>query len=145
MSYPEIITEGVRDLIVQLDQQLSCDYVVYDINYKGSEYKFRLPLFKYEEEPFKRSKKLFIRALLKDAIDRLIDHELYAESVDENPWTDVHELLSSHIERIEMQSPIASEVYAAAHDRSVGKQIDLNYDSWSVKVQDIKLYDNEEL
>lgn len=147
------VKKHLYNLVKGLDMMLDSSYVDYDISYNNSEFKFKQPIYESDKKELKKQRNLLIKWMLRDALDQYLDEVIYDECDDydkcsHGSWNDVNALLRSYVTPEQIQTPIASEVYKAAHERAQGsekKQIDLNYDSWAVKVQDGKIYGDDDV
>jgi hypothetical protein len=78
------IQDNLEELYKKLDKQLSLQHVGFNISYKNSHYFFEPPTTPTEHKQQLKSKKAFIKRLLKDTLKKAID--TIVDETDYYPW-----------------------------------------------------------
>jgi hypothetical protein len=98
------ITKSFEILIEQLQEQLSKDYVSYDIEFDDFTY-----CLDASSDPRRRN--TLIRLLLMDAVGTLVNNIIHEEEDKEKAWDRVSALQAMHVKKEEIQSPMMAKVY----------------------------------
>jgi hypothetical protein len=134
------ITKNLTELCKKIDEALSQDHILFDIEFGRSKFKFYYPSTRKDARKLRLERKRLIKMLLSDALKELVKEILDCDFesdfiVDERAWQRVSQLQNMCVKKEDVASKITAAEYETIRLGKGDKARPLNFETYQVEMQ----------